>query len=344
MKELIIDKSGLEAFQFFNKFIDVNSKETLVVSTTNTFNILNHIGEYDAVLNLSKINNIRFINKFFESVNSKLKNGDIFIYCFETFTARRKRKPINKIPVINVFYFLFEFIFLRVFPKVWGFKKIYFIVTRGRNRLLSKAEGFGRVVSCGFEIQDYVYSNGLLYVVTKKVKEPAFDMEPSYGPLYRMPRIGKNGQIIKVYKFRTMHPYAEYLHDYILKMNGYADSGKPAADFRVTPWGKFFRKFWIDELPQLINVIKGEMKLVGVRPISKRYFEDIPKDLQILRLTQKPGCIPPYIALNRNGNVTSVLQAEKEYLEQKLKHPHTTDVRFFFMAIFNIVFKKKRSA
>jgi lipopolysaccharide/colanic/teichoic acid biosynthesis glycosyltransferase len=344
MKQLIINNSGEEAFLFFNKFIDVDSTETLVVSTTNTFNILNHNGECSAIVNLSKINNVRFINKFFESINSKLKNGDLFIYCFETFTARRKRKHINKIPVINGFYFLFEFIFLRVFPKIWGFKKLYFIITRGRNRLLSKAEGLGRVVSCGFEIEDYMFSNGLIYVVTKKVKAPAFDMEPSYGPLYKMPRIGKNGKIIKVYKFRTMHPYAEYLQDYILKTNGYAETGKPARDFRVTPWGKFFRKYWIDELPQLINVLKGEMKLVGVRPISKRYFEDIPEELQVLRLTQKPGCVPPYVALNRNGNVSSVLQAEKEYLEEKLKHPYTTDLRFFFMALFNIVFKQKRSA
>ena len=68
-------------------------------------------------------------------------------------------------------YFLFEFTFLRVFPKIWGAKKIYFIVTRGRNRLLSKAEALGRVVSCGFEIIDYEYINGLIYVITKKQKE-----------------------------------------------------------------------------------------------------------------------------------------------------------------------------
>ena len=344
MKDLIVDKAGQNVYESLSKYADIGSKSTLVVATTNVFNILNHPDYYDTLINLSKVNNIRFINKFFEKVNAKLQNGDKFIYCFETYAARRRRKPINKIPVLNWFYFINEFIFLRVFPKVGGLKKIYFLVTRGRNRLLSKAEGFGRIVSCGFDIEDYFYGNGILYVVAKKVKEPAFDMEPSYGPLYRMPRIGKNGKIIKVYKFRTMHPYAEYLHDYVLKMHGYAETGKPAKDFRVTPWGKVLRKFWLDELPQLINVMKGEMKLVGVRPISQRYFEDIPTDLKKLRLTQKPGCIPPYVALNRNGNVNSVLQAEKEYLQTKLKHPLTTDTRFFLMAVFNIVFKQKRSA
>ena len=141
-----------------------------------------------------------------------------------------------------------------------------------------------------------------------------------------------------------MHPYAEYLQDYVLNINGYSETGKPANDFRLTPWGGFLRKYWLDELPQLLNILQGNLKLVGVRPISQRYFQDIPKDLQDLRLTQKPGCIPPYVALNRNGNVEDVLQSEREYLNEKLKYPYTTDTKFFFKAIYNIVFKHKRSA
>ena len=78
------------------------------------------------------------------------------------------------------------------------------------------------------------------------------------------------------------------------------------------------RKYWLDELPQLINFFKGDLKLIGIRPVSERYFEDIPKEMQKLRLTQKPGCIPPYVSLNRSGNVMSVLQAEREYLEEKI--------------------------
>jgi lipopolysaccharide/colanic/teichoic acid biosynthesis glycosyltransferase len=141
-----------------------------------------------------------------------------------------------------------------------------------------------------------------------------------------------------------MHPYSEYLQDYVLKTNGYANSGKPADDFRIPGWAKFMRKYWLDELPQLINILKGEMKLVGIRPVSQRYFQDIPKEMQRLRLTQKPGCIPPYVSLNRDGNVMSVLQAEKEYLEAKIAKPYTTDILYFSRAIYNIVFRHKRSA
>jgi hypothetical protein len=233
---------------------------------------------------------------------------------------------------------------MRIFPKTPVLKKLYFFITRGHNRLLSKAETLGRLVSCGFEIEDYQSFNGLTYVIARKVKDPVFDMNPSYGLIYKMPRMSKDGKMIKVYKFRTMHPYAEYLQDYILKMNGYATTGKPANDFRLTPWGKFLRRYWLDELPQIINLLKGDLKLVGVRPISKRYFQDIPSEHQELRVLQKPGCIPPYVALDRKSDILGVLAAERQYMLEKLRYPYTTDFRYFFMALFNIVFRKKRSA
>jgi lipopolysaccharide/colanic/teichoic acid biosynthesis glycosyltransferase len=345
MNNSIIKKFGQQVFNLIDKYCEINEPNNYVVSTTNQFNIENKSNNLKSIVNLSRTNNIRYINRFLICVNQKLEHDGVFIGCVETINARKERKWINKIPLLRTIYFTCEFIFLRVFPKLWGVKRIYFFVTRGRNRLLSKAEMLGRLVSCGFEILHYETINGLLYFVVKKIKEPIQDnVKPSYGPIYKMPRMGKNGKIIGVYKFRTMHPYAEFLHDYILKTYGYSNSGKPANDFRLTPWGKFFRRYWIDEMPQLINLIKGEVKLVGVRPISPRFFQDIPKDLQELRLGHKPGCIPPYVALNKTGSVEDVLAAEKKYLEDLKKHPLTTDMKYFFNAIINIVFKKKRSA
>lgn len=344
MNQLIIEKAGHDAYVFLKKYVDIENDSTLVVSTTNEFNILNNSGKFNAIVNLSKVNNIRYINKFFEKVNGKLHNTDPFVCCFETIQARKDRHRLGNIPIIKNIWFMMEFVVLRMFPKIWGFKKLYFLLTRGRNRLLSKAEVLGRLVSCGFDIVSYEAFNGLTYVVTRKIKEPEFNMHVSYGPLFRMKRIGKNGKIIGVYKFRTMHPYAEYLQDYVLKLNGYAESGKPADDFRLTPWGSFLRHYWLDELPQLINVCKGEMKLVGVRPVSIRYFQDIPNDLKELRLKHKPGCIPPYVALDRKTSVEAVLDAERDYLIEKEKRLYTTDSRFFFKAVYNIIFKRKRSA
>ena len=103
---------------------------------------------------------------------------------------------------------------------------------------MSKAETLGRLVCCGFDIVDYQSFNGLLYFVAEKRNEPKYDMSPSYGPLYKMPRLGKKGKTIGIYKLRTMHPYAEYLQDYMLRTYGYGPNGKPANDFRLTPLGQ----------------------------------------------------------------------------------------------------------
>ena len=336
--------SNYETLDYVEHYVNFYSDNLEVISEFNGFESLEKKEELECFIGLQKVNDIRYINKYFEKINSKLVQGGIFIGCLETFSARRERMRINKVPVINSIYFILEFLIKRILPKLSFTKKHYFDMTKGSDRLLSKAEGLGRLVSCGFFIMDYKKINGLLYFVVKKEQNPKYDMAPSYGPVYKMPRLGKNGKIIGVYKLRTMHPYSEYLQDYILKANGYANSGKPANDFRIPSWGHFMRRYWLDELPQLINVLKGELKLVGIRPVSKRYFEDIPLEMQKLRLTQKPGCIPPYVSLNRAGNVMSVLQSEKQYLEEKIKYPYFTDTKYFLKAIFNIAFRHKRSA
>lgn len=343
VRKQIVGFSGKEVLNYFESFIDVTSKDTCVsINSKKCDN--STLGNVTNFVCLSKVNDVRHINKHFEMINEKLPQNGIYIGCLESFKARRLRSKINLLPVLSEIYFGMEFLYKRILPKLNLTKKHYFNFTKGKDRLISKAEGLGRLVSCGFKIMDIKNINGLVYFVVIKVKKPSFDLSPSYGPIYKMPRLGKNGKMIKVYKLRTMHPYSEYIQDYVLRANGYAKTGKPAEDFRIPTWGKFMRRFWLDELPQLLNVLKGEMKLVGIRPVSERYFQDIPKEMQKLRLTQKPGCIPPYVALNRAGNVMSVLQSEKEYLQEKIKNPYTTDIKYFFKAIFNIIFKHKRSA
>jgi len=345
MRTKVLKELGEGKTSFIEQFVDLNDKNVVVVSTTTPFNIENYNGDIDALVNLAKVNDMRFINKFFEAVNDRLENKGYLIVCFESLTARRERLRVGKIPILKNLYFSLEFLFLRVAPKVWGLKKIYFLITRGRNRLLSKAEVLGRLVSCGFEIVDYNSFRGTSFVVSRKLKAPDFNFEPSYGPLFRMKRVGKFGKIIRVYKFRTMHPYAEYLQDYVIGLHGYASTGKPENDFRLTPWGRVMRRFWLDELPQILNVIKGDMKLVGIRPVSETYFNNsIPEELREMRKRHKPGCIPPYVALNRKASVEEVLKAERDYMIEKEKRPYTTDTRYFFKALFNIVFRGKRSA
>jgi hypothetical protein len=86
------------------------------------------------------------------------------------------------------------------------------------------------------------------------------------------------------------------------------------------------------------------MQLVGVRPVSEVYFKTLPLDLQIKRVKYKPGCIPPYVAMNRKSNLESVLSSEIVYLKMKEKNPCSTDLKLFFFALINIIFKGKRSS
>ena len=207
---------------------------------------------------------------------------------------------------------------------------------------MSRAEILGRIYFCGFKVMAVTEINKRLYYIAKCEKNPSIDRNPSYGPLIRLKRIGYEGNFFFVRKFRTMHPYSEYLQDYIYEQNQLQSNGKFNSDFRLTDWGRWLRKFWIDELPQLVNFFRGDVNLIGVRALSQHYFDLYPKELQELRLQFKPGLIPPYYA-DIPESFEGIVESEKRYLNRKLKNPIKTDVEYFFKAFFNIVFKGARS-
>lgn len=340
---LISDNTSKGTLEYLKTHCSISSERTEIVSTDHLINV-KHINtnSINCIVNLHRINDIRYINKFFEGINEKLSNEDMFICCVETFTSRKERKRVNKVPVLRNIYFGLEFIFMRIFPKVKFLRTFYFTITRGKNRLLSKAETLGRLVCCGFEIVHYKKINGIIYIITKKKGDPKYDMNPSYGPIYKMPRVGKLKKIINVYKLRTMHPYSEYLQKYVFDKNGTSNGDKLNDDFRISPLGSFFRKVWIDELPMLINLIKGDLKIVGVRPLSVTKFKMYPKEIQDLRTKVKPGLIPPFYADIPN-DFNELVESETKYLNQYLKQPLLTDLKYFYKAFVNILFKGARS-
>jgi lipopolysaccharide/colanic/teichoic acid biosynthesis glycosyltransferase len=102
------------------------------------------------------------------------------------------------------------------------------------------------------------------------------------------------------------------------------------------------RRCFIDELPQIYNWLKGDLKLVGVRALSEQYFSLYPKDMQKLRIKSKPGLVPPYYA-DTPQSFDEIVESERKYLKQKHEHPIKTDLIYFFRAIINIVFRGARS-
>jgi len=332
-----------QAFDYIFSHADIESAETLIVSTTSRFNIDTQLKrDFKSIVNLKRINDIRYLNKFFESANAKLPLGGLFIDFVET-KDLRKQRILNKYPVIiNYIAYLIDFIVKRLFPKFALTKGIYFFLTRGQNRVLTKAETFGRLYSCGFEVISEQLLNKHLFFVARKVSAPLFPENPTYGPFVTLERVGYRGKTIKVLKLRTMHPYAEYLQEYIYKNGGLEEGGKFKSDFRISTAGKFLRIFWLDELPMLLNWIRGDMKIVGVRPLSRHYFSLYSKELQERRITYKPGLIPPFYVDNPKS-LEEIMASEKKYLDQYDRHPFITDIRYFFVAVCNIMFKKYRS-
>jgi lipopolysaccharide/colanic/teichoic acid biosynthesis glycosyltransferase len=286
---------------------------------------------------------IKNINDHLCFINKKLEktNDTLYVGIVETLDDWKEKRTILKIPFISFIFRALFFLFYRVLPKLKWYQIITFYQTK---RLLSKAEILGRFVYNGFEIGGLIKLKSNYHVfVMKRIGEP-LKQKTSEGIILKINRIGKNGKLFKVYKLRTMHPYSEYLHEYMITKHGFNEKGKIKNDFRAARWAKVFRKYWLDELPQLLNVLKFEMKLVGIRPVSESYFDSLPIEIQEKRIHHKPGCIPPYVAHDFGTTKESVLEAELVYMEQKTKNPYSTDIKYFFVAIFNIIFRGKRSS
>lgn len=232
----------------------------------------------------------------------------------------------------------------RVLSKLNTTKRIYNWFYPKGPYVFSKAEAIGRIVYSGFEIVNIEDFNTHCSVELKAVIRAKKKYQPSTGLIFAMPRVGKGARMIRVYKLRTMHPYSEFLQSYMISAHGYSKSGKPADDFRVTRWGAFLRRYWLDEFPQLFNVLKGELKIMGVRPVSKTYFDKIPQELKEKRLRHKPGVIPPYVSLNVGGNLEDVLSAELKYLNEIEDQGFKVELAYFFKALRVILTGRKTSA
>lgn len=291
---------------------------------------------------INRLNDIRHINKFLQSANENLIVGEYLVVNVETKNARRKR-IINKYPKpVSHAYYLLDFILKRVMPKWKLTYKLYYAITGGRNRVLSKTEALGRLYSCGFKVLSYKRIGYNTWFIAKKVNLPDYDHEARYGFFVKLHRVGLNGEMIRVYKLRTMYPFSEYIQGYIYDNNSLKNGGKLKGDFRITSWGRLFRSLWIDELPMLYNWLKGDMKLVGVRPLSEQYFNLYPEDLQELRTKVYPGLVPPFYA-DLPDSLEDIMESERLYLESYFKTPIRTDIRYFFKAFYNIVFRGARS-
>jgi hypothetical protein len=303
---------------------------------------LNGQSNHGCLINLNKLNDARFVNKFLETCNSGLAPGGLFIGNIDPSHIRKKRVMDKYMSPLNQVVHIFDYVLNRVIPKLQFTRQTYFKVTRGENRIMSEIEFYGRLYSCGFELIDSREIQQKTWVIAKKVKTPAFDMNATYGPLIKLKRHGKGNVIMNVYKLRTMYPYSEYLQGYISSKHGLQKGGKFDSDPRITVVGRFLRRFWLDELPMIINVFRGDMKLFGIRPLSSQYLGLYPEHLRNLRANVKPGLIPPFYA-DLPETLDEITNSEEAYILSYMEKPFLTDFTYFVKAAYNILILRARS-
>ena len=182
---------------------------------------------------------------------------------------------------------------------------------------------------------------GLIFLIPLFVVVACWIKLDSNGPVFfRQQRVGRHGIPFHIFKFRTMKMGAE--------TKGQITVGN---DARITGAGNFLRHYKIDELPQLINVLSGEMSLVGPRPEVPRYVACYPKDMREIVLSVPPG-ITDWAAIKYKdeSNLLGLADnSEQTYIEvimpAKLEHyvryvkerSFLTDLRIIFITLFAIV-------
>lgn len=333
-------------YYMLRKKARLDSRLTKVVCDRNRFAFLQlQDYQYKTIVDLTLLNDAKGINRRFCIVNQKLPDEGRYVCCYRP-QEYIKQKILNRYPWgLNWIVYTLYFWFKRVLPRLLLTSRLYYDLTKGRKRMLSKTEVLGRLYYCGFEVDEIVPMGHIEYVFAHRKSQPyPQEQIKVYGPLIKLPRVCKNKEIKFFYKARTMHPYAEYIQKYVFDARGGMDiADKSNDDWRITNWGKFMRKYWLDELPMLFNWLKGDVKLVGVRPLSKTMFESYPEWLQEKRTQCKPGLIPPFY-IDHPNTFEELFASEDKYLTEYLAHPIRTDIKYFFLTMTSIVTRKTHSA
>tara|TARA_A100001035_G_scaffold51551_1_gene37591 strand:+ start:111 stop:740 length:630 start_codon:yes stop_codon:yes gene_type:complete len=158
--------------------------------------------------------------------------------------------------------------------------------------------------------------------------------------IYIQKRIGKDNKSFSCYKFRTMHPQSEYLLKKLLinnpnYKNQFSETRKIINDPRITKIGKFLRFSSLDELPQIFNVLKGDMSLIGPRPIVKSEIKKYGKDFEKV-FSIKPGISGLWQVSGRNNlSYDRRIELDVKYSENI---NFLLDIKIFIKTIIVILF------
>lgn len=328
-------------YEFVSKYVPEDA-ETNVHAKNSVFEVMQMEPKKCFVHSL-RFNKVDEPNLFLAMANQKIEDGGYFIGHFETKNARKKRILDTHPFPFNYIYYVYDFFYKRFFPSFYLTAPFFSQLYNKIDTVYSKTEVYGRFYCAGFMLVKDCKIDGNTNFIFRKVGKPQRYKESYVGMLIGLNRIGKGGKKFVEYKLRTMYPYSEYLQSYMISQNSLREGGKIRRDVRITRFGAISRRLWLDELPQIINLIKGDIKLVGVRPLSTSYFKLYDKELQRYRIKFKPGMLPPFYA-DMPKTLDEIQASEMKYLKACEENgTFKTDIHYLCMIFNNIVFKSARS-
>lgn len=151
-------------------------------------------------------------------------------------------------------------------------------------------------------------------------------------PFYTQERIGKDGKPFRIYKFRSMYLDADERRKELLALNeGSGATFKMKKDPRITRIGSFIRRTSIDELPQLLNILKGDMSVIGPRPFIPSEQANLPDD----RLSVVPGLSCYWQIGGKNElSLAQQIALDRKYIKERSL---LTDVKIIFRTILHVL-------
>jgi lipopolysaccharide/colanic/teichoic acid biosynthesis glycosyltransferase len=304
----------------------------------------NQIGTRPVGLLVSRIrlNDVRRLNRFLLSCAGRIPMGCYFVCRYLPLENVAKQLKHRYTGLLYWPVYILHFIWYRAFPKIPWLNALYFSLTNGRNRVLSKVEIWGRLSYCGMRVIGESPGKNVTYLIAQRVAPPLHHKKPSYYPIVALEKVGLGGETVRTHKIRTMFPFSEFLQKRIFEDHGLAPTGKFANDFRLTEYGKFLRKYWLDEVPQIFDWLRGDVKLVGMRATSRHFLSLYPRELYDLYIQTKPGLIPPIFDESTSG-LDKIIEVELTYLRSYRERPIRTDIQYLIQTFTDIVFRGVRS-
>ena len=195
------------------------------------------------------------------------------------------------------------------------------------------------VYECVKRILDVFFSCVALIVLSPLFLVTAIAVRTDGGSaFYAQTRQGKNNKPFRMYKFRSMCPGAEKIKPELMHLNEMdGPVFKIKDDPRITKVGKFIRKYSIDELPQLINILKGDMSIVGPRPPLPEEVEQY-SEYQMQRLLVKPGLTCFWQTYGRSQlSFEDWMDMDMKYIQRRSLR---LDARLILKTIFAVLFTR----